>query len=54
MATIEDLAAAVRYHQAGDLRRAEEIYRQVLQADPANADARHLLGAFFKEAAGRL
>src|SRR5207302_11204458 len=45
MPTIDEaLAEAVRRHQAGDLRRAEEVYRQVLQADPANADAWHLLG----------
>jgi protein O-GlcNAc transferase len=38
------LEAAVRYHQAGNLRQAEELYREVLRADPQNADAWHLLG----------
>jgi protein O-GlcNAc transferase len=38
------LAEAVRHHQAGDLRRAEEIYRQILEVDPGNTDAWHLLG----------
>jgi len=45
MATIaEALTRAVQYHQAGDLAQAEQIYRQVLQADPAEANALHLLG----------
>ena len=45
MATIpEALAVAVRYHQSGNLQQAEAIYRQILQVDPSNADALHLLG----------
>jgi predicted O-linked N-acetylglucosamine transferase (SPINDLY family) len=40
----EALALAVRHHQAGNLRQAEDLYRQVLQTDPLNADAWHLLG----------
>jgi predicted O-linked N-acetylglucosamine transferase (SPINDLY family) len=40
----EALALAVRHHQAGHLQQAEDLYRQVLQADPQNADAWHLLG----------
>ena len=40
----ESLAQAVAYHRAGQLPQAEQIYRQVLQADPRNADAWHLLG----------
>jgi len=40
----EALALAVRHHQAGNLRQAEDLYRQVLQTDPRNADAWHLLG----------
>ena len=45
MATIPELFdLAVRYHQVGDLRQAEPLYRQILQADPAHADALHLLG----------
>ena len=35
---------AVRYHQAGQLPQAEALYRQVLQLDPDNTDALHLLG----------
>ena len=45
MATIsEALAVAVHYHQSGNLQQAEAIYRQILQVDPSNADALHLLG----------
>src|SRR5262249_49285562 len=45
MATIpEALAIAVQHHQAGRLRTAEEIYRQILQTEPNQADALHLLG----------
>ena len=45
MATVrETLAIAVEHHQAGQLERAEEIYRQALESDPHCADALHLLG----------
>jgi tetratricopeptide (TPR) repeat protein len=30
--------------QQGDLKQAEQIYRQILQVDPDNPDAHHLLG----------
>ncbi len=35
---------ALAYHQAGDLKRAERIYRRMLQKDPADPQALHLLG----------
>jgi tetratricopeptide (TPR) repeat protein len=41
---VQTLHLAVRYHQAGDLRQAEQLYRQILQEDPAQGDALHLLG----------
>ncbi len=41
----QDLHSAVTHHQAGRLAEAAEIYRQVLEVDPTNADANHLLGA---------
>ena len=45
MATIpETLAIAVQHHQGGRLQVAEQLYRQVLQVEPKNADALHLLG----------
>ncbi len=42
--TAELLATAVKHHQGGRLHDAELIYRQILQADPNQADAIHLLG----------
>ncbi len=36
--------SAVRSHQGGDLKRAEQLYRQILQADYAHDGALHLLG----------
>jgi protein O-GlcNAc transferase len=45
MATIsEALAMAVQHHQAGRLGAAEQIYRQILAAEPEHVDALHLLG----------
>ncbi|MGO8748859.1 MAG: tetratricopeptide repeat protein [Thermoguttaceae bacterium] len=45
MGTIpETLAIAFQHHQAGRLQAAEQIYRQILQAEPNHADAIHLLG----------
>jgi predicted O-linked N-acetylglucosamine transferase (SPINDLY family) len=45
-ATISNLLErAVQYHQAGDLRRAETLYREALKLDPQNSDALNLLGA---------
>ncbi len=38
------LQQAVQAHQAGDLARAETLYRQILAYQPNHADAQHLLG----------
>ena len=38
------IQSALELHQAGDLLKAEAIYRSVLQSDPSNPDALHLLG----------
>ena len=35
---------AVKHHQGGHLRQAEQIYLQILEAEPEHADALHLLG----------
>ncbi|MCH8923821.1 MAG: tetratricopeptide repeat protein, partial [Planctomycetes bacterium] len=40
----EAFDTAVRHHQAGRLAEAEQIYRQILQAEPNNAQALHQLG----------
>jgi tetratricopeptide (TPR) repeat protein len=40
----QTLALAVQHHQAGNLSEAEGLYRRVLQAEPRNPDALHLLG----------
>lgn len=38
------LDIALQHQQSGDLRKAEEIYRQIIQIDPNHADALQLLG----------
>ncbi len=40
----EMLQAGLAHHEAGRLQQAEQHYRQVLGAEPRNADALHLLG----------
>ena len=40
----EQLETAIRLHERGDLASAERRYRAILQSDPRNADATHLLG----------
>jgi tetratricopeptide (TPR) repeat protein len=45
MATsLEAFQAAFAHHQAGRLREAETIYRQILESDPNHANSLHLLG----------
>ncbi len=45
MATIsEALARAAEHHQSGRLQAAEQLYRQILQVEPNQPDALHLLG----------
>ena len=54
MKTTSDLlAAALADHRAGHVDRAASAYRRLLQADPDNADALHLLGLTERQA-GRL
>jgi protein O-GlcNAc transferase len=40
----QDLQQAMHLHQTGRLAEAETVYRRILQLDPGNADANHLLG----------
>lgn len=42
--TAEAIAIALQHHQAGNLPQAEQVYRQVLQVEPQNVDALHLMG----------
>jgi Tfp pilus assembly protein PilF len=49
----EALALGWKHQQAGELRRAEQIYRQIIQADPRNGDAFFSLGDVY-QATGRL
>ena len=41
---LQVLDLALKHHRSGDLRQAEQLYRQVLQEDPHQVDAWHLLG----------
>lgn len=51
MATVsEALATAMKHHQSGQLQIAEQIYRQILQTEPHNVDALHLLGLIAHQA----
>ena len=43
----ELLTTAVKQHQAGNLPLAEQLYREVLQHDPGQVDALHLLGVVY-------
>ena len=38
------LQEALQYHRAGQMQKAEQVYRRVLSLDPDNGDANHLLG----------
>jgi tetratricopeptide (TPR) repeat protein len=45
VATVSEVfALAWQHHQAGSLLQAEQLYRQILAADPSHADTHHCLG----------
>jgi len=44
------LESALNYHQAGYLPQAEQLYRQILQSQPDDLDANHLLGLLLLQA----
>ncbi len=46
----EALTEGVGHHKAGRLKEAEAVYRRILEADPENADALHLLGVVARQA----
>ncbi|HYH20933.1 MAG TPA: tetratricopeptide repeat protein [Azospirillum sp.] len=51
MATIaEALAAALDYHRTGRLAEAEVLYTRIIEADPEEPDAAHLLGVLYAQA----
>ncbi|MBF0587538.1 MAG: tetratricopeptide repeat protein [Magnetococcales bacterium] len=45
----EAIQHACQRHQSGELEAAEQIYRDILKADPHNADALHLLGVLVQQ-----
>ena len=47
----EAFTLALQHHQAGNLPQAEQLYNQILQADPAHADTHHLLGCWLSRPA---
>jgi tetratricopeptide (TPR) repeat protein len=49
MSTQDALDLAIQHHQAGRLRDAEDIYRQLIAGDPNNPHALHLLGVLFSQ-----
>jgi len=42
------LHTAIRYHQAGNLHRAEEVYREILRLEPEQSDALQFLGLVYQ------
>jgi predicted O-linked N-acetylglucosamine transferase (SPINDLY family) len=50
MTPAQALDLALTSHRAGDLRRAEQLYRHILQLDPRHFDALHLLGVVAHQA----
>lgn len=43
------LQNAIEHHQQGELEKAQSLYNEVLEAEPDNADALHLLGILFSQ-----
>ena len=41
---------ALQYHQSGQLQKAEEIYRKILEINPDHCDSLHLLGVIANQA----
>lgn len=49
-AQIQDkLKKALQLHQAGDLKKAQRLYQDVLKKAPTSSDANHLLGVCFRQ-----
>jgi len=43
------LQLAVSHHRAGELAKAEQLYNSILEDEPGNVDALHLLGVLYSE-----
>jgi len=41
---------ALQYHQSGQLQKAQEIYRKILEINPDHCDSLHLLGVIANQA----
>ena len=46
----EELQRALKYHQSGQLKEAEEIYNKILVVNPHHSDSLHLLGLIAQQA----
>ncbi len=44
-----DIKKAINYHQIGNLRLAEDIYKKILTVQPFHSDALHLLGCIARQ-----
>lgn len=44
MSTTQQLQQTLNLHRSGDLKQAESAYREIIDREPENADALHLLG----------
>ena len=49
LAIKQSLQLAVQHHNSGELAKAEGIYQQILQTDPNQPDALHLLGVIYSQ-----
>lgn len=49
MNTAQTIALAIHHHQAGQLGEAKEIYQQLLNLEPGNPTALHLLGLIIRQ-----
>lgn len=50
MDSAETISLGIQHHEAGRLRKAERLYRRVLESKPEHPDALHLLGVLASQA----
>ncbi len=46
----QELAKALQYHQTGQLNKAEEIYKRIIEVNPDHSESLHLLGVIANQA----